>query len=89
LIYLIKSLPQKENYNERTILFIHTKFTRPNSSRKAVDGQAKFREDLWDLKVEGEEPVIENGAVFEKGGVNILLFMEIAADSMQKLFNVG
>jgi coproporphyrinogen III oxidase len=37
----------------------------------------------------GEERVIENGAVFEKGGVNILLFMEIAADSMQKLFNVG
>jgi coproporphyrinogen III oxidase len=26
----------------------------------------------------GEERVIENGAVFEKGGVNILLFMEIA-----------
>jgi coproporphyrinogen III oxidase len=38
---------------------------------EAVDGQAKFKEMLGIVRWGEEEPVIENGAVFEKGGVNI------------------
>ena len=40
---------------------------------EAVDGAAKFREDLWERPEGGggRTRVIENGNVFEKGGVNI------------------
>ncbi|WP_334057286.1 oxygen-dependent coproporphyrinogen oxidase [Polaribacter sp. P097] len=43
------------------------------SKLEEVDGSAKFKEDLWDRKEGGggRTRVIENGAVFEKGGVNI------------------
>jgi coproporphyrinogen III oxidase len=38
-----------------------------------VDGKAKFKEDRWDRPEGGggQSRVIENGAVFENGGVNI------------------
>ena len=58
---------------------------------EAQDGTAKFREDLWDRPEGGggRTRVIENGAVFEKGGVNISAVHGKLPDSMQKLFNVG
>jgi len=61
------------------------------SGLEAVDGQAKFREDLWERPEGGggRTRVIENGAVFEKGGVNISAVHGKLPDSMQKLFNVG
>ena len=41
---------------------------------EAVDGVATFREDLWQRPEGGggRTRVIENGQVFEKGGVNIM-----------------
>ena len=56
-----------------------------------LDGVAKFREDLWDRPEGGggRTRVIENGQVFEKGGVNISAVHGKLPDSMQKLFNVG
>jgi coproporphyrinogen III oxidase len=58
---------------------------------EAMDGVAQFREDLWDRSEGGggRTRVIENGAVFEKGGVNISAVHGKLPDSMQKLFNVG
>ncbi len=58
---------------------------------EAQDGTANFREDLWDRPEGGggRTRVIENGAVFEKGGVNISAVHGKLPDSMQKLFNVG
>lgn len=58
---------------------------------EAADGLAKFREDLWDRPEGGggRTRVIENGQVFEKGGVNISAVHGKLPDSMQKLFNVG
>ena len=58
---------------------------------EATDGIAKFREDLWDRPEGGggRTRVIENGQVFEKGGVNISAVHGKLPDSMQKLFNVG
>ena len=43
------------------------------SKLEEVDGTAKFQEDLWERKEGGggRTRVIENGAIFEKGGVNI------------------
>jgi coproporphyrinogen III oxidase len=56
-----------------------------------IDGVAQFREDLWDRPEGGggRTRVIENGNVFEKGGVNISAVHGKLPDSMQKLFNVG
>ena len=58
---------------------------------EAADGLAKFREDLWDRPEGGggRTRVIENGQVFEKGGVNISAVHGKLPDSMQQLFNVG
>jgi coproporphyrinogen III oxidase len=43
------------------------------SKLEYVDGLAKFEEDLWEREEGGggRTRVIENGAIFEKGGVNI------------------
>ena len=56
-----------------------------------LDGEAKFREDIWDRREGGggRTRVIENGAVFEKGGVNISAVHGKLPDAMQKMFNVG
>jgi coproporphyrinogen III oxidase len=64
-----------------------------------VDGVAKFREDIWERPDTssglstggggGRTRVIENGQVFEKGGVNISAVHGKLPDSMQKMFIVG
>jgi coproporphyrinogen III oxidase len=47
-------------------------------------------EDLWErLEGGGRTRVIENGAVFEKGGVNVSAVHGKLPEAMQKLFNVG
>ena len=56
-----------------------------------IDGEAVFREDLWDRPEGGggRTRVIENGAVFEKGGVNISRVFGPLAPAMQQHFGVG
>lgn len=56
-----------------------------------VDGQAKFKEDIWERAEGGggRTRVIENGAVFEKGGVNISAVHGPLPKAMQAYFNVG
>ncbi|SDB62545.1 coproporphyrinogen oxidase [Flavobacteriaceae bacterium MAR_2010_188] len=57
---------------------------------EAVDGKAKFKEDVW-VREEGgggRSRIIENGAVFEKGGVNISAVHGALPLSMQTYFNV-
>jgi len=58
---------------------------------EAVDGQAKFKEDLWERPEGGggRTRVIENGNVFEKGGVNISAVHGKLPEAMQKMFGVG
>ena len=54
------------------------------STLEAIDGKSTFKEDLWKREEGGggRTRVIENGDVFEKGGVNIscLLYTSDAAD---------
>ena len=61
------------------------------SKLEAVDGTAKFREDVWERAEGGggRTRVIENGAVFEKGGVNISAVHGSLPPAMQAYFNVG
>src|SRR5690606_37282153 len=56
-----------------------------------IDGAAKFREDVWERAEGGggRTRVIENGNVFEKGGVNISAVHGQLPKSMQQYFNVG
>ncbi|SFU27066.1 coproporphyrinogen oxidase [Pustulibacterium marinum] len=60
------------------------------SKLEAIDGKATFQQDLWDRPEGGggRTRVIENGNVFEKGGVNISAVHGKLPDTMQKLFGV-
>ena len=58
---------------------------------EAVDGTAKFQEDLWKRSQGGggRTRIIQNGKVFEKGGVNISAVHGKLPESMQAYFKVG
>lgn len=60
------------------------------SKLEALDGQGKFKEDIWQRPEGGggRTRVIENGAVFEKGGVNISAVHGALPESMQHYFGV-
>jgi coproporphyrinogen III oxidase len=61
------------------------------SKLESVDGKAKFQEDIW-VREEGgggRTRVIENGIVFEKGGVNISAVYGKLPKTMQKHFGVS
>ncbi len=60
------------------------------SKLEEIDGAAKFREDIW-KRTEGgggRTRVIENGTIFEKGGVNISAVHGALPESMQSYFGV-
>ena len=61
------------------------------SKLEEIDGVGKFQEDIWERKEGGggKTKVIENGAVFEKGGVNISSVYGLLAPEMQDYFKVG
>jgi len=60
------------------------------SKLEEIDGKAKFQEDIWKRPEGGggRTRVIENGAVFEKGGVNISGVHGELPKSMQAYFGV-
>ena len=61
------------------------------SKLEEVDEKGVFREDIWKRPEGGggRTRVIENGNVFEKGGVNISKVHGPLAPAMQKYFKVG
>ncbi|SHI91052.1 oxygen-dependent coproporphyrinogen oxidase [Aquimarina spongiae] len=61
------------------------------SKLEEIDGKAKFQEDIWKRPEGGggRTRVIEDGAVFEKGGVNISAVHGPLPKAMQSYFNVG
>ncbi len=56
-----------------------------------IDGEAKFKEDIWQRPEGGggNTRVLENGLVFEKAGVNTSAVHGKLPEAMQQLFNVG
>ena len=60
------------------------------SKIEEVDAEAKFKEDLWKRKEGGggRTRVIENGNVFEKGGVNISKVFGELPEALRKQFGV-
>lgn len=76
---------------EKFLKYIEDLQDQITSKLEAIDGKAKFREDLWERNEGGggRTRVIENGEVFEKGGVNISAVHGPLAPAMQKYFKVG
>ena len=58
---------------------------------EAVDGASKFTEDLWQREEGGggRSRILQNGSVFEKGGVNISKVYGRLPKTMQAYFKVG
>lgn len=61
------------------------------SKLEQLDGKARFREDFWERPEGGggRTRVIENGGVFEKGGVNISAVHGPLPKAMQSYFKVA
>lgn len=76
---------------EKFYAYIQNLQDKITSGLEEIDGKAVFKEDLWKRKEGGggRTRVIEEGAVFEKGGVNISKVHGPLAPAMQKYFNVG
>jgi len=76
---------------ERFYNYIETLQDSITTALENEDGKARFREDLWQREEGGggRTRVIENGRVFEKGGVNISAVHGPLPQSMQQYFKVG
>ncbi len=75
---------------QQFVSYIKTLQNSITASLETIDGQATFKEDPW-IRPEGgggRTRVIENGAVFEKGGVNISEVYGTLPQSMQQYFGV-
>ncbi len=75
---------------EKFVAYIKNLQNEITSALEEIDGKAKFKEDKW-TRAEGgggQTRVIENGAVFEKGGVNISEVHGKLPESMQQYFGV-
>ena len=86
LVVLKKKLSMKEKF----VTYIQNLQNEITDSIEKLDGTTKFKEDTW-VRPEGGggvSRVIENGAVFEKGGVNISEVYGELPESMQKYFGV-
>ena len=75
---------------EQFVTYIRNLQNTITSGLEAIDGEALFREDIWERAEGGggRSRVIENGAVFEKGGVNISEVYGELPVSMQQYFGV-
>ncbi|GER58749.1 coproporphyrinogen oxidase [Patiriisocius marinus] len=75
---------------EQFVAYIRALQDTITSRLEVIDGKAKFEEDLWNRPEGGggRTRVIENGAVFEKGGVNISEVHGKLPESMQQYFGV-
>jgi coproporphyrinogen III oxidase len=73
-------------FSERWIQHINTLQDTICSALEETDGAARFREDRWEREEYGgggKSRIIENGKVFEKGGVNVSVVYGIVSDSMR------
>ena len=76
---------------EKFVSYIRNLQNTITSSLEGLDGKALFKEDVWKRPEGGggRTRVIENGNVFEKGGVNISEVHGKLPKSMQEYFGVN
>ena len=71
---------------ESWIEYVHRLQEEICSALEGVDGKATFREDQWERSGQGgggKTRILENGAVFEKGGVNSSVVFGKVTDAMK------
>ncbi len=75
---------------EQFVTYIRNLQNTITSRLEEIDGKSTFKEDIWNRPEGGggRTRVIENGAIFEKGGVNISEVHGKLPDSMQHYFGV-
>jgi coproporphyrinogen III oxidase len=75
---------------KKFLAYIHQLQNDITSKLEKIDGKAKFKEDEWQRKEGGggKTRVIQDGNVFEKGGVNISAVHGPLPKSMQQYFKV-
>jgi len=75
---------------DQFLAYIHTLQDTITSRLEAIDGTAQFQEDIWKRPEGGggRTRVIENGHVFEKGGVNTSQVHGKLPETMQQYFGV-
>ncbi|GAA4235583.1 hypothetical protein GCM10022291_17870 [Postechiella marina] len=85
-----KKIQLKTSMKDKFYQYIQNLQDRITSKLETIDGKAKFQEDIWKRPEGGggRTRVIENGNVFEKGGVNISGVHGKLPDTMQKYFGV-
>ncbi|MFN2456571.1 MAG: oxygen-dependent coproporphyrinogen oxidase [Chitinophagaceae bacterium] len=76
---------------ESWVDYIHGLQNRICSTLEEADGKAKFIEDKWERPEGGGgiTKVIQNGNVFEKGGVNTSVVFGKVADEMRSQLNIN
>ncbi|MBP0902793.1 oxygen-dependent coproporphyrinogen oxidase [Mariniflexile gromovii] len=86
----LAGLKEPPTMKDKFFKYIHELQDTITSKLETVDGKALFKEDIWERPEGGggRTRVIENGNVFEKGGVNISGVHGKLPDSMQKYFGV-
>lgn len=86
----LSNIPYDNHMKDKFYQYILQLQDTITSKLETVDGKAKFREDIWERPEGGggRTRVIENGAVFEKGGVNISAVHGELPKSMQAYFGV-
>ncbi|SEP76279.1 coproporphyrinogen oxidase [Hyunsoonleella jejuensis] len=84
-------LKDNQSMKDKFYQYIQELQDRITSKLEDIDGKAKFQEDIWKRPEGGggRTRVIENGNVFEKGGVNISGVHGKLPKSMQAYFKVG
>lgn len=83
---------ETKEVRERWIDFIYTLQDKICKALEEIDGKATFSEDAWQ-RAEGRgggglTKVIQNGAVFEKGGVNTSVVYGHVTDKMRQHLNM-
>jgi coproporphyrinogen III oxidase len=78
--------PTSVLFRDRWIRYIHALQDMICKGLEETDGQALFREDRWERSENGgggKTRLIENGKVFEKGGVNTSVVFGSVTDAMR------
>ena len=83
---MISDIPAPVLFRESWIHFIHALQDTICNRLEETDGKSKFVEDRWERSENGgggKTRVIENGEVFEKGGVNSSVVYGAVSDAMR------
>lgn len=87
---LVMSFLQFSDHTRRWTNYIHDLQNRICQALECIDGQARFTEDKWERAEGGggKTRVIQNGAVFEKGGVNTSVVHGKVTEAMRRQLKI-